>query len=276
MNVNSVNKMTNMDDETTMHKGDKMDRIQSTIEYLMNVGNTVQDVGKRYQEIGYEGAARRLFPGAFRIKLNLSIEEKHEVNKALCSRIKTGDSMSGQALILFNFPMLHQVVSQKCRGYGLTVEDYEDILLDCARHLVEKLTFTFDPDSAPFYFYAKESIQRQAGKLCKKLKIDTMSLDETFEDEEGNAVSRMDVTPDEKTSAENERVCMLHSIYTEVEKLPLQQRVVFSMHHGLGGFNEMSFAEIAEYIGMKPQKVYQYYKQAKNTIRENLDIRPAA
>ena len=251
-----------------------MDKIQTTIEYLMNDEEEELYTGKGEIK-GFDAAARRLFPRAFRIDLDLSKDEKHEVNKELCSRIKAGDKRAEKALVYFNFPMLHQVVSQKCRSYELTDEDYEDVLQECAFRLVE-VAHSFDAEQAPFFYYAYECIKNLASRLCKKLKTGTVSLDEPCEDEEGNVVTLMDVTPDEKSSAELERYIMLHSIYAEVEKLPLPEKVVFSMHNGLGEFNEMSLTEIADYIGLNYQTVYRHYHSALETIRKNLGIRPAA
>jgi RNA polymerase sigma factor for flagellar operon FliA len=96
-----------------------------------------------------------------------------------------------------------------------------------------------------------------------------MSLDDSWQDDEGNTVSLLDMLED--TTAKNPqnqliKKQMIDSLGDAIEMLPEKERLIITLYY----YEELNLKEIGEIIGLTESRVSQLHSQAVLRLRAKL------
>jgi len=96
-----------------------------------------------------------------------------------------------------------------------------------------------------------------------------MSLDESWQDDEGNSVSLIDLIEDPSAANPQNQMIkrqMTNSLGNAIDTLPEKEKLVITLYY----YEEMNLKEIGEIIGLTESRVSQLHSQAVLRLRSRL------
>ncbi len=96
-----------------------------------------------------------------------------------------------------------------------------------------------------------------------------MSLDESWQDDEGNSVSLLDLIEDANAGNPQNQLIkrqLVESLGAAIDNLPEKERLVITLYY----YEELNLKEIGEIIGLTESRVSQLHSQAVLRLRSRL------
>ncbi len=200
----------------------------------------------------------------------ISRDEEQE----LAVKMSKGDKKARETLIRANIRFAIREAS-KYKGLNL---DYEELVSIAVSGLINGINHFDAGKNIRIITYASWWIRAEFKSVIeKKSKTKEYGVSEHFGSEAiENLISSQ---ADEKSMTPEEnaiQACWEEDFYKNVKELPEQERKIFLMHQGLGGYSKLSYSEIGEKFGKTKQWAYQKAQTAENFMAKKLSCWLAA
>ena len=189
----------------------------------------------------------------------LDREAEHE----LAVKMTKGDKKARETLILSNIRFAIQC-ARKYKSYNL---DHEDLVSIAVAGLINGVDHFDVKRNTRIITCAAWWIRAEFKKHCETQE------EETVESSSDALKLFMKNQPDEESMTPDESAiysCFKDVLYKNINALPREERTVFMMHNGLGGYSKLNFAEIGKRYGKTKQWAWLKAKSADKFIASKM------
>ncbi len=197
----------------------------------------------------------------------LSKKEEDECFKL----INKGSEEAKAKLIKHNLRLVAHIIKK----YYSKTKDQEDLISIGTIGLIKAVSNFDYTKGIKFATYASRCIENEIlmnFRCQKKLVKDVYINDPIDSDNDGNALTLMDIVADDESISENiDNKIEIEQMYEQIEKnLNNREKAIIYMRYGLKGFDAMPQREVAKKLNISRSYVSRLEKKALSTLKKSL------